>query len=260
TTLDGPNVGGTDGAITVGTDGLGLIAYPGPYGGGVKVAHCSNPACTSATVSLVVPASESSGFYPSVAIGSDGLPLLAYTAAPHGLGVAHCADVLCSSATTAQIVPLPDSPAAPWIAIGNDGRAIITYRETSAPLLRIAHCHDTPCTSARTGPVSPNAHFFSAVVVGRDGIPLVLSGTPAGRLETWRQTTRCDLGVDGRPDLAWRRDGTGENLVWLMNGANLLSASFTNPPALADTRWRLAGTSDFNHDAQTVLLWRHSSS
>jgi hypothetical protein len=103
----------------------------------------------------------------------------------------------------------------------------------------------------------------TSIAYGPDGLPLLAyhgsEGSRSG-LMVAHQAPRADFDTDGRPDLFWRRDVTGENLVWFMNGADLLSAAFTNPTTLADNRWRLAGTNDFNHDAQTDLLWRHSSS
>ena len=45
-----------------------------------------------------------------------------------------------------------------------------------------------------------------------------------------------DFNGDGKPDLLWRHDISGQNVVWFMNGADLASGTFTNPDALADTR------------------------
>jgi hypothetical protein len=45
-----------------------------------------------------------------------------------------------------------------------------------------------------------------------------------------------------------------------MNGASLAGGTFTTPEALADTRWRITGTNDFNADGQPAILWRHSTS
>jgi hypothetical protein len=42
-----------------------------------------------------------------------------------------------------------------------------------------------------------------------------------------------------------------------MNGTAMTGGSFTTPPALADTGWKIVGTGDFNGDLETDLLWRH---
>ena len=75
------------------------------FGGAVKIAHCQNLACSSATLTTVGPASEPGLVVTtSVTIAGDGLGLSATTAdLGVGLKIAHCADVACSS-TTSRVV------------------------------------------------------------------------------------------------------------------------------------------------------------
>jgi hypothetical protein len=73
-------------------------------------------------------------------------------------------------------------------------------------------------------------------------------------------TPRGDFNGDLKPDLVWRQDVAGQNVVWFMNGVDLVSGTFTNPPVLADPRWKIVGTNDFNGDGQMDLLWRHAAS
>jgi hypothetical protein len=69
-----------------------------------------------------------------------------------------------------------------------------------------------------------------------------------------------DFNFDGFMDLVWRHESSGENVVWYMNGATLLNGVFTTPSVLADTRWKIGGTNDFDDDGKTDLLWRHETS
>jgi hypothetical protein len=71
---------------------------------------------------------------------------------------------------------------------------------------------------------------------------------------------RGDFNADGRTDILWRHDDSGENVLWFMNGANLVSGTFLTPAALGDTRWKMVGTHDFNADLKTDILWRHDTS
>jgi len=81
--------------VTIGTDGLGLISYYDATNGDLKVAHCSNSACTAATLTTVDRAGNV-GQYSSVTIGTDGLGLISYYDATNGdLKVAHCSDLFC---------------------------------------------------------------------------------------------------------------------------------------------------------------------
>jgi hypothetical protein len=77
---------------------------------------------------------------------------------------------------------------------------------------------------------------------------------------TFALRPRGDFNADNRPDLVWRHDFSGQNVVWFMNGVNLVSGTFTNPTTLADNRWTIVGTNDFNQDGRMDLLWRHGFS
>jgi hypothetical protein len=70
----------------------------------------------------------------------------------------------------------------------------------------------------------------------------------------------ADFNADGATDILWRHQGSGQNVVWFMNGVSLQSGTFTTPPALADPNWSIAGTSDFDQDEQSDILWRHGVS
>jgi hypothetical protein len=239
-------------SITIGADGLGLVAYAD--GGGLKVAHCPNPSCTSATLTTVDAAGRNRA---SMAIGADGLALIAY-ADNSGLRVAHCADLACTAASTTAVDGDYLWFNRPWLAIGADGLGVIAFLNKGYDSVKVAHCLDTVCSGVNVTTVGEGNEV--ALTIGKDGFPLIGSRDLAASLKTFHQAPRGDFNVDGRQDLVWRRAGTGDNMVWLMNGADLVSASFTNPSTLADPGWRIVGTNDFNHDAQTDLLWRHSTS
>ena len=48
----------------------------------------------------------------------------------------------------------------------------------------------------------------------------------------WKIVGTNDFNGDGRMDLLWRHGASGENVVWFMNGVDLVSGTFTNPAAL----------------------------
>ena len=53
TTLDGSGNVGQHTSVTIGADGLGLISYYDVTNRDLKVAHCSDTACTSATLTTL---------------------------------------------------------------------------------------------------------------------------------------------------------------------------------------------------------------
>jgi hypothetical protein len=95
----------------------------------------------------------------------------------------------------------------------------------------------------------------------------VSDGQPGGmdseaitiRVEEALASPRGDFNGDAAPDLVWRHDVVGQNVVWFMNGVSLIGGTFTNPAVLADPRWQIVGTNDFNRDGRTDLLWRHTT-
>ena len=149
TTLQSENNVGQFTAVTIGTDGLGLISYYDATNGDLKVAHCFDVACTSAT--LATPDSVGNvGQYSTVTTGADGLPLISYYDASNGdLKVAHCSDVACTTATLTAVDGAANDVGAPSsMIIGIDGRSLISYYDASNGDLKVAHCSDVACTTA----------------------------------------------------------------------------------------------------------------
>src|SRR5204862_210300 len=88
-TLDSAGIVGEFTSVTVDADGLGLVSYRHTSDGYLKMAHCSNAACTSATLSTLDSAGNV-GYYTSVTVGTDGLGLVSYLDNSNGdLKVAH---------------------------------------------------------------------------------------------------------------------------------------------------------------------------
>jgi hypothetical protein len=66
-------------SIAIGSDGLPIISHQDLTAGALRVTHCGNVACTAGNVSTTVgdPA-NTVGVYTSIAIGSDGLPIISH--------------------------------------------------------------------------------------------------------------------------------------------------------------------------------------
>ena len=82
-------------SIRIGSDGRALASYYHDGDGNLKVAHCSNDLCSSATT-VDAKISGDGGKFSSLAIGADGLPLVAYCHEDSGsVLVTHCSNRFC---------------------------------------------------------------------------------------------------------------------------------------------------------------------
>ena len=73
----------------------------------------------------------------------------------------------------------------------------------------------------------------------------------------WRIVGTNDYNGDGRDDILWRKDGSGQVMDWLgtSNGGFTTNSGSTVNVGLD---WRVAGTGDFNGDGIGDILWRQN--
>lgn len=114
----------------------------------------------------------------SLAIGSDGFPVIAYyDATNQDLKVAHCGDVACGTAVLQTIDSTGDVGLWNSITIGTDGFPIIAYHDRTNFDLKVAHCGDVACTPAlakiQTLDSNGSLGRYPSIKIGRDGFPVI---------------------------------------------------------------------------------------
>lgn len=183
TAVDGPvNNVGRYSSIAIGTDGAPVIGYYDATAFALKVAKCANAACTgSATITTVDDPANNVGQFTSIAIGTDGLPVVAYHDVTAGtLKVAKCANAACTGVATITTVDDPANNVGQGtsIAVPADGLPVISYADVTAGALKVAKCANPACTgSATITTVDPTGGGRTSIAIGSDGLPVISYGS-----------------------------------------------------------------------------------
>ena len=204
-TLDNPGFAtGQTPAIAIGSDGLPIIAHQGSdgalYPSLLRFSHCDDVDCHTASSRTIDRAlNVSLGAHPALAIGSDGLPIVAaYDSTNNALRVVHCNDRVCATSTVALVDQAIVRPGARSvaIAIGTDGLPFLAYSYDALGALRVAHCGDVRC---ETGNVYTTADATGgrdvSLAIGGDGLPLVAHQDGAGLRITHCGNVACTAGT-----------------------------------------------------------------
>src|SRR5262245_30144311 len=72
------------------------------------------------------------------------------------------------------------------------------------------------------------------------------------------EPSRSDFNADGKFDVLWQNQSTGQLIAWHMNGAQVLSSRFLTPSTVG-LDWKLRGSADLNNDVKPDLVWQNVS-
>lgn len=149
----------------------------------ITAVHCDDAACSLGSESVIQawPLGFDGWGFPSVVIGSDGLPLIAYNEIHMGEGpdpvriealhAAHCDDIRCDTWTSTTI----SKERIDFVSAdtGGDGLPFIAYRTDGA--LKVAHCKDIACMSSEIVTVDPGPSVGSFTSLATDpfGMPTI---------------------------------------------------------------------------------------
>ncbi|MBR58230.1 MAG: hypothetical protein CMH54_09435 [Myxococcales bacterium] len=216
-------------SVTIGGDGLPVVAYRDGIGSTLKVAHCADQECNGVTSTVVVDSAGNPGSYASIGIGTDGLPVISYyDSEDKNLRFAKCNDADCADSTITTIDNADSVGRYSAMAIGLDGYPVIAYQDQTNAALRIAKCNDSSCTSTTiSSHADAGEPWHISMVVGLDGLPLVAlqagsqlqmfkcadsactAGTffPADANGTTGLYTSITIGDDGLPLVAYQEGG-----------------------------------------------------
>jgi hypothetical protein len=179
------------------------------------------------------------GWFTSITIGTDGLPVISYYDSTNGdLKVIKCGNASCSSGNTITAV---DSGGYVGqytsITIGTDGQPVISYYDSTNGDLKVIKCGNAFCSSGNTITAvdsTGDVGWFTSITIGTDGPPVISysdftnkdlkvakcgnascsSGntiTAVDSTEDVGQYTSITIGTDGQPVISYL-DGTNGDL------------------------------------------------
>jgi len=176
-------------SIKIGSDGLPLISYQSyrnashQFTQDLKVAHCVDIACSSATITTLDSAATVD-LATSLTIASDGRGSITYADSSSNFNtmikVAHCANVVCTTATTRVVDTVGKVSAGGVLSIATSptGLQYIAYQD--ATTLKVAACFSNDCGSSSTQittvyipGATETAGQDPSISIGRDGLPLI---------------------------------------------------------------------------------------
>ncbi|HZU87195.1 MAG TPA: hypothetical protein VFF78_06905 [Anaerolineaceae bacterium] len=174
TTVDNSANVGWYTSIAIGADGLPLISYYNVTDFNLKVAHCDDLACSTATITTLDSAG-SVGTHTAITIGADGLGLISYRDYTNlDLKVAHCSNIQCSAATITTLDGANNVGEYTSIATNDLGYGIISYIDLTNNDLMFARCLNSTCSSS-TLKVLDNGVISGSTSISTDhrGNPIV---------------------------------------------------------------------------------------
>ena len=73
----------------------------------------------------------------------------------------------------------------------------------------------------------------------------------------WKNVGIGDFDDDGKSDILWRNDSTGQVYMMLMNGMSIAGGGFvwTEP----NLNWKIVSVADYNGDGKSDILWRNDA-
>jgi hypothetical protein len=133
--------------VAIGVDGHPIVAYDNFPAGDLVVAHCNDPGCVSVTRTTLVTPGVSDGGEPTLAIGSDGLPVIAHRDSTNdALILDRCIDIVCSDSVRVTLDNETVNSTFASITVGADGLPIIAYRDDINDVLDVLACGSVSCS------------------------------------------------------------------------------------------------------------------
>lgn len=193
------NIRGDFTSIAIGLDGLPVISHHDRTAGTLRVVKCENDFCSAQL--LVTAATDdpanSVGWYTSIAVGTDGLPIISHQDDTAGaLRVTKCGDPACATGNVSTTVDDPADTVGlhSSIAIGADGLPVISHWDVTAGAIRVTHCGNDSCTAGNVTTAVDSGGGVTSLAIGADGLPVIGYGAGGALRVTHCGNLACTAG------------------------------------------------------------------
>lgn len=137
------------------------------------------------------------GSYTSIAIGTDGLPVISHRdVTAQALRVTKCGNPACTAGNVSTTVDDPANAVGFYtsIAIGQDGFPVISHLDETARGLRVTHCGNAACTAGNVSTTvddpADEVGYYTSIALGTDGLP-VISHQQVNATDSTLRVTHC---------------------------------------------------------------------
>ena len=169
--------------VAIGQDGFPVIAYSGQLSprAPLLIAKCNDLACTGGDelISVADQPEFHVGYGSSIAIGSDGFPVISHFTELEGvssLRLTKCNDVACTGGDeTNTTLQAGSGGGYTSLAIGGDGFPVIATSDGQTGQLLVVKCNDPACTGDGDviTVVADDILAYVSLALGTDGFPLI---------------------------------------------------------------------------------------
>lgn len=149
TLIDAPGDVGKYSALAVPSDGKPVVAYYDVDKTNLKILKCGDAQCLAGNSVTAADSIGDVGSHASIALASDGLPLVAYVdAGKHLVKVMKCGDAACSAGNTFSVAAGGDGTLRPGdlsLIVPADKKPIISFFEENDQNLKTVKCGQVDC-------------------------------------------------------------------------------------------------------------------
>jgi hypothetical protein len=176
-TVDASPGVGEGSSLAIGADGMPRISYRDSLDGSLRVATCTAPDCSTATIEAV---EGGFGDYASIGIAANGNPLVAYyDRIEQSAVIARCHSADCAGSETMHTLddPADDVGRYASLAVNAGGRAIVAYVDSTTDDLKLAACQNPACDAVFTRTIDDGAGdsvgSYASLALDADGFPAI---------------------------------------------------------------------------------------